>query len=304
MPGFVIVPNIPTVEEFAQGGTLVSSNIAETEHPAWSAATNYSVGTRVIYVHAIYQRLVAGTTATAPSADTVNWAYVRPTNRYAAFDTSSSTATTSSSTISIVLQPGRAVDAVAVLGVTGTSVRIRISDPSMGITYDQTRTLDATNSAPTWYSYFFDVRTKFTQFIARPKPYSTTAQVMIDITPKAGVASVSTILTGIAREYGAGTSYGARLGITDYSVKQTNTFGDTVLVQRAFSKRGEFQVQVPNTQTDSLFALLSSLRATPALFIAADTYESASIYGYLKDWGVTLSFPTVNYVDLQIEGLA
>lgn len=309
MAGLVIVPNIPVVEEVGSGGTLVSSTVPETDYSAWSAGTAYSLGQRVIYAHGVYQRLVAGTTATAPSADTVNWAYVRPTNRYACFDTSNSTATTLAGTISMVIQPGRAVNCVGVIGATGASVRVRIVDPSAGTTYDQTRSLNNTNALPTWYSYFFDARSTFTQFIAQPQAYSSTAQVLIDIAPAttgagAGTASVATVVIGVKREYTVGVQYGVRLGIVDYSVKQTNTYGDTVLVQRSFSKRAEFQCLVSSSKTDSLYALLSSLRATPALWIVSDQFEASAIYGYLKDWGVSLSMPNEHYLDIQLEGLA
>jgi hypothetical protein len=41
---------------------------------AWSAATAYAVNDAVSYLGSSYRRIVAGTTATAPTADTTNWA--------------------------------------------------------------------------------------------------------------------------------------------------------------------------------------------------------------------------------------
>jgi hypothetical protein len=304
MSGFRIIPNIPVVAEVSEGGTLVSSTVPEDELPLWSAGTAYTVGQRVIYVHAIYQRLVAGTTATPPSADLVNWKYVKPTNRYAAFDTSNSTATTSSTAISMTIAPGKVLDTVGCIGLTGSSVRVKVTDPAVGTLYDRTTALNAQATEPTWHSYFFSPRTVLTQLVAKVPTYSMQVQVTVEVQPANGVASIGTVVMGLGRDYTLGASYGARLGVTDFSIKATNEFGDTVLVQRAFAKRAEFQAALDASQTDNLFALLSSIRATPALFQVTDVYDSAMIYGYLRDWGISLSFPTINYVDIQIEGLA
>ena len=53
---------------------LTSSSLAETDYAAWNAATAYNAGDRVIRtsVHRIYERVIAGTTATAPESDPVN----------------------------------------------------------------------------------------------------------------------------------------------------------------------------------------------------------------------------------------
>lgn len=304
MPGFEIIPAIPVVGEVSEGGTLVSSTVPETDFPVWSAATAYTLGQRVIYAHSVWQRLVAGTTATAPNADTVNWAYVKPTNRYACFDTSNSTATTSSTAISLTVAPGKIIDSVAVFGVSGSSVRIKIDDPAAGTIYDRTRSLNPGATEANWWSYFFSSRTPLSQLMARVPTFSTSVQVTVEVQPANGSASIGTLVIGLARAFTNAAQYGARLGIVDYSVKSTSQFGDTILVQRSFSKRAEFQAAVESSKTDALFALLASLRATPAVFVVTDRYESATIFGYLKDWGLSLTLPSVNYVDIQIEGLA
>lgn len=43
---------------------------------AWNAATAYAVNDAVSYLGSSYRRTIAGTTATGPDLDTVNWAYV------------------------------------------------------------------------------------------------------------------------------------------------------------------------------------------------------------------------------------
>jgi hypothetical protein len=66
---------------------LVSTTATET-YAAWSAATAYAVDDKVLLVSTqrIYQRLVAGTTATSPELDPANWFDIGPTNQCAMLD--------------------------------------------------------------------------------------------------------------------------------------------------------------------------------------------------------------------------
>ena len=285
---------------------LISSSVAETDHSAWSAGTAYAAGSRVIRsgVHKIYQRLVAGTTPAAPESDSVNWIEVGPTNRWKMFDGINSSATTSSTTLSVVLAPGSLIAGIAALGVVGRSIRLRISHPTLGIVYDQTRGLDGIIALPDWYNYFTDTASPFSQFIALDLiAYSPDSQVWVDIEPLNGVASCATFVTGAQSLFGTGIEYGATVGIIDYSRKTTNDFGDTVLVKRNFSKRAEITLWVPRASTDPLIAKLTALRATPALYCVSDLYEATNIFGFYKDFSVVLSYPDTDVLSLQIEGL-
>ena len=285
---------------------LTSSSVAETDYSAWAAATAYALGARVIRttVHKIYQRLVAGTTATAPELDTVNWVEVGPTNRWAMFDTANSSATTSSSTLSVTLNTGTLISSIAALGVVGKSIRFRVVHPTLGTVYDVTRGLDGVIAASEWWNYFTDTVSPFSQFIAVDLiTYSVNATVLVDIEPLAGVASCATMVVGSQSVYGDGIHYGARVGITDYSRKTTNDFGDQVLEVRKFSKRADVTLWMPRASTDPLISKLASLRATPALYVLSDLLESTSIFGLYKDFGVVLSYPDTDVLSLQIEGL-
>lgn len=285
---------------------LVSSSVPETDHAAWSAATAYAVGDRVIRtgVHKIYQRLVAGTTATAPESDAVAWVEVGPTNRWGMFDDVNNSATTSATTLSVVLAPGRLIAGIAALGVVGKSIRFRVSHPTLGIVYDQTRGLDGVITQPDWYNYFTDAVSPFSQFVALGLiTYSPASQVLVDIEPVDGVASISNLVVGPQAVYGSGIEYGARVGIIDYSRKVTNDFGNTVLVKRNYAKRAEITLWMPRASTDPLIAKLAALRATPALYSVSDLYEATNLFGFYRDFSVVLSYPDTDVLSLQIEGL-
>ena len=301
MSGFRILDPMTVTDS-----VFVSSSVPENDFAEWNPATAYTVGQRVIRasLHRVYQRQIAGTTATAPENDPINWVYVSPTNRWKMFDAVNSTATTSNSTISVVLSPSVSVNGLALLGLFGTSARIRVVDPIKGTTFDQTRTLSGQLSAATWFNYFFDYRLTYSQFVALNIPvYSSSSTIYIDVTPVNGVASIGTFLMGYVAEFGQGVNYGAKVGIRDFSKKTKNQFGDTILVEGAFSRRGSFDLFVPSLQTDVLISKLTALRAKPALYVATDKYEATTIYGTYSDFDMVISFPDTDVLNIQLEGL-
>ena len=108
---------------------LISSTAPETDYAAWAAGTAYSVGNRVIRTstHRIYERMVAGTTATAPELDSVNWIDIAPTNRWAMFDGEVSTQTALASPLTVVIKPGL-VNGLALFGLAGTTLVVTVRD--------------------------------------------------------------------------------------------------------------------------------------------------------------------------------
>ena len=108
-------------------------------------------------------------------------------------------------------------------------------------------------------------------------------------------------MAGLSREIG-GVQYGASVGITDYSVKSQDAFGNYVITQRAFSKRATFNVMVENGLIDELQTLLADLRATPAIYVGSDGYVSTMIYGFYKDFSTVISYPTLSVLSIELEG--
>ena len=128
------------------------------------------------------------------------------------------------------------------------------------------------------------------------------ADILIDLVGN-GEMSVGVILFGQIRSIGLGVNLGANVGIQDYSRKETNEFGDTVLVRRAFSKRASFGMLLEKKDVDSTVSYLADVRATPCLWIGHGDYESTIIFGIYKDFQVSISYPTHSDCTLELEGL-
>jgi hypothetical protein len=116
--------------------------------------------------------------------------------------------------------------------------------------------------------------------------------------------AVGVILIGQQQRFGRGIRLGARVGIQDYSRKETSEFGETILVQRAFAKKANFDLFIDKAEVDTLQIYLSALRATPALWIGSTEYESTTVFGFYKNFDVLLNYPEHADCELEIEGLA
>ena len=100
------------------------------------------------------------------------------------------------------------------------------------------------------------------------------------------------------------TQYGASAGIVDYSVKTTDSFGNTTVVQRTYAKRMNSNLMINNNIVDDVVNLLASYRSTPLVWVGAESnYTSLIVYGFYKDFDVNIAYLEVSDCTLTIEGL-
>lgn len=301
MAALKVIPPLPITDS-----NLTSSNVAETDYAAWSAATTYAIGNRVIVttgVHKIYESLQASNLNKDPTTNPTWWIEVSPTNRWKMFDTSNSTQTTNSNSIVVTITPGKVINAVALLNVDGTSVRVKVTDPTDGVVYDNTVSLNYNGTINNWYNYFFDPIMRKKNVILTDLPAYGTAPIEITITYTGNTAKCGVCVLGSVNCIGEGIELGASVGIQDYSRKEKNDFGDYVLVQRNYSKRARFSMAVLNDQIDALQDLLVDLRTTPCVWIGDDRYQSTMIYGFYKDFDIVIAYHLVSDCNIEIEGL-
>ena len=287
---------------------LLDTNVPETDYAAWSSGTTYALDDRVILTstHKVYQSLQAGNTNKNPVTQPLWWIEVSPTNRWKIFDNSLNASTAKATNIYYEIEPGQAINALAALNIfNATEVNVTIYSPitgSPGIVYTETIEFGALPPAPDWWSFFYGVRAEQTQFILTDIPAYADCIVAVEFIGGADL-SIGSMLMGQQRSFGLGIKYGARVGIQDYSRKETNEFGDTVLVQRAFAKRANFDMLVDKADVDALQNFLSSVRATVCLWVGSTEHESTTVYGFYKNFDILINYPEHADCELQIEGL-
>jgi hypothetical protein len=286
-------------------GMLTATSVPENDHAAWNSGTTYALGDRVILTstHKIYESLQAGNTGKNPASEPLWWVEVSPTNRWKMFDLSTTTRTVVGAADYYEIKPGLAVNVLALYNISGIlTVRVRLTDPSFGVVYDKSTDLTPLPSESSWYAWFFEERTEQTLFVVEDLPSYPNATLRIDVTSY-GTAYIGALVFGSMRSIGLGVQRGVQLGIQDYSRKERNEWGDTVLVQRAYSSRVSFQTLIDNKELDNTFRLLTDMRATPCLWLGSDRFNSLAVFGFYNNFDINIAYATYSDCTIDVERL-
>lgn len=281
------------------------TNVPEADYSAWSGAATYAKDDRVILTstHKVYQSLQAGNLNKDPVTQPLWWIEVSPTNRWALFDGSVSTQTKQATYIKYTFTPGMTVNALSALNLTNaTRIDVTITSASLGVVYAKTINMASLPMSISWWDWFFGVRRYQTQCILTDLPSYPDCTIQFELTGGPDLA-IGVLLVGQQRKFSIGIGYGAKVGIQDYSRKEKNDFGDTILVQRAFAKRADFDMRIESGEIDALEQFLADVRAVPCLWIASSLYEAMTVFGFYKTFDILISYPTYADCSLQIEGL-
>ena len=284
---------------------LTSSAVPETDYAEWAVGTAYTAGQKVIRLttHKVYEALTS-TTGDTPETRPTKWLDLGATNRWKAFDQKVGTATTQTYSMEWVIEPGQTIGSVGMLELVAESVRVRVSDAIDGLVYDSTQTLTGAITSADWFTYFFEPvsRRPFALFSDLPSYRDPT--ITITVSGLAGeTVECGVCLLGTYTEFSDAVRYGASAGIVDYSKKTVDDFGNVQITERAFSKRASWQMLVANTDIDKLQRTLASLRATPALYIGSDRFDATLVYGFYRDFDITIEYYTHSECSIELEGL-
>ena len=290
-------------------GTVVGLPIQvldEDPTPAWVSGTTYAVGALVhrTSTHRVYRRAVAGAGTTAPESDTTNWADLRATQRWAPLALGEDSRAIVIGNLYFTLVSAEADVGLLLAGIRAESVRVvALAPPFSSVAFDQTYTLPPQTSP---YSASYSTGNEPVLAVALPSWLPAGSQIHITLIG-VGSPDVSWLrYLALGRSYTlGGTLQGSRVGIADYSRKETDEFGTTTLVQRGYAKRLSLEMTLPNSQVQSTFAVLADLRATPAMWVPADGADLSwlATYGWIKEWGITVAYSRVSLCSLEIEGL-
>mgnify|MGYP001766275962 CR=1 FL=1 len=282
---------------------FVSSTAPETDYSAYAAGTTYALGARVIRTstHRIYESLQASNLGHTPESSPTWWLDIGPTNRWAMFDSVVGTSTTLASPLTVVISPG-AINSIALLELVGQSVTISMTSVSGGgSVYSKTVNLDASEVGD-YYEYFFAPFIQRTSAVLTDLPPYADGVVTISLT--GSTVSLGVCVVGLSTDLGD-TQYGATAGITDYSLKTTDAFGNTTLTKRSYAKRTTCKLWLEKGEVNKVHRKLSDLRATPCVWVGVDDQElePLTVFGFFKDFNIDVSYPTVAMCSLEIEGL-
>lgn len=294
--------------EYTSDVTLQSSNVVENDYSAFDIATSYSVNDTVVYVstniHWVVRSLVAanlGNIPTGISTDT-NWVKISETNRWKMFDLKTTSQTFNTDSIDVTLIGVSQIDAIALLNIDAASLEVTGKDQYGATFYSSTTNLISTEGIYDPYTYFFSPLVYLTDVVLQDLPPYALSSYEISLTSTGNTVKCGTCLIGKKMDLGE-THYGMTAGITDYSIKTSDAFGDFTITERAYSKTLNASAYVPSAQVNAQANLFIRYRATPLVWIGADDYSLSFIYGFYKDYQIIVEYPTYSLCNLEIEGL-
>jgi len=286
--------------------SMVTTNVAEL-YANWSSATTYALADRVVFGDSVYESVQSSNLNKNPETEPTWWIRIGSTQQMAAFDGQLSDVVTSTNDIEIIVQPNSIIDSISYFGLIGYKATITVKDGGASgvIVYEDEVFLDGSESV-SWYQYFF-----FDPFLSKNQVLFTNIPpigdpyIVITVEGLSGTRQVGEIVMG--RLYSLGcAAFGATAGIIDYSRKDTDDFGNTTFVRRAFSKRVECQVIIQNFDLNRVQRVLYDVRATPLTWIVADDprfEEPLVVYGFYRDFVTEIAYPNHSLCNIEIEGL-
>lgn len=291
---------------------LIDPNVPENDAPAWTAGATFVKGNQVVDAHHIWQWAGDANTNTTvkPSADTSSpqkWVDLGATNRYRMFDKEAGGAfvlegnTANAGSIEFSIKPGQVVNAIALFGLSATSVEIIMTDPTDGEVYKKDIPLSDVN-VMTYYDYFFAPISRKTSLVKLDLPSYGTATVTVRIKNANSIAKCAYFVIGRYLAIGD-TVYGTSLGIRSYSDLSEDTFGRLKLTRRGKRKVVNYDVRVPTDNVDKTYRILEQLFDVVAVFIGTTSMEVTTSVGIYEDMRKVLDNKGLSQLTLQVRSL-
>lgn len=283
---------------------LTASNVPENDAPVWTAGT-YALGIQRIYEHRVYEVIVASTSDrpdVGAAAIPPTWLDLGATNRFKMFDGIIGTQTIEQFEIDVSVLPNTVINSAAFFGLFGNLITLIMTDPIEGEVYNQSRSLQDNTLVVDWYPYFFDEIAFLPDMVFLDLPSFGSASLRAIIDGGASDAKVGEMIIGRQRDIGV-TNFGTSVSIVDFSVKNTDEFGNIIITTRAFSKRAEYDVTINTNAVASVQKSLADIRTTPTVFVGDQNRAETVVYGFYKKFNIVLSTPSVSDCSIEVEGL-
>lgn len=294
--------------EYISYKSLVS-NVPEDEGPNWSLGVSYIVGDIVIYdginnehVGRVFECLIANSNHRPILGGDSTWLDCGYNNRWKMFDQVVGTQTELAEEIAIS-HPTNSINSIAFLDLDATEIVITMTDPVEGLVYSETIDLITQTNVVDAYTYFTEPIITQDSVVLLGVPSYPSAILSVSIKKPGSIAKIGTFAFGLQQEIG-GTQYNPSVGITDYSRKEADAFGNYSIVERSYSKRIGCDLSIPNEMIDSVYRTLALYRATPVVWIGtSQNFSCMIVYGFYKSFSITIAYPTHSVCALEIEGL-
>lgn len=229
-----------------------------------------------------------------------NWQRTGSMNKWAMFKGRLNERTYSDK-IRVFVDVSEFVTQIAFFGLYAKNVQIIICD-SGGVYFEKNIILRSPSSRSGWWSYYFEPIFIDEKTIIVEIPPSINKTIFIEITNGEMSAECGAVVLGKSINIGA-SNFGSSIGITDFSTKDFDVFGNAEITERAFSKKGEFDITFDTKSLGVIQQRLASFRATPVVWVGDANRPETIIYGFYRDLNIILQDDSFSSGTISIEGL-
>lgn len=302
MSALMIIPFL------VNGGNLTASNVAENDYPEWSNATTYQRGDRVILTstHKVYEGINDDNTGNNPATTVLeHWLEVGSTNRFRAFDAKLGQSTWNAEEITYTIGLPSRLDAVALIEMQASSVRLILKNAGGAVTYDNTIDLLDTSQINDWLDFFTYEGSYDPEVVMSDLGAIAGGTMELTISNPGGTAQIAEIVAGKSEFLGE-LQDGTRSGFTDYSRKEVDEFGNITIVKRPTARRAEWNLKYPTTSNRRIQRALEDARGSLAFFYPGEDMVSyyVSVYGVADDFFPPLSSDGHTFATLSLTGVS
>lgn len=288
---------------------LTSSSVTENDTDdgaLWAGATAYAIGAKVRNLHRRYQRLVAGTTATAPGLDAINWLPLGATNPWRMLAADGDYKTTGTSPMVVVIKPLVRATALAIIGIVADSITVVQKDAAGTTVLTFTQNLVYRNTT-TWSEYYFGAFTRRSAFVTMALLPITGASITITLTRATGNVSCGALAIGTPVDLGK-ILEGASVGALSFSRVERNEFGDSLVIKRRTVPRTSQTTLIEKTNVERARVTLTGLDGVTAMFIGipdatSGYFNALCVLGLVKQWDIKLDTFNRGGLSIDLEGL-
>jgi len=284
--------------------------LSEDPTSAWVSGTTYAVGDErhVVAKHRVYKNATAGASSISPELDPTRWVDMRPTNKFAPFDTYVSTKATSTSVDITYPITAKFVNSIALYGLVGSSYVITVKD-AVGGSVIWSRSGVLKKHGKGWFNYFFGTRSQVTQLVFFDVPMRPAAEITITISASgSNTRSIGVIALGkrrnLAGAFEGGTESGATAEPISNSYIKRESDGTTTIVRRHSGTDLRCRVFIDQQQADIALGILQDALDIPVACIVTDTegYSGLSAFGLISSGPVQYATPHA-YIDVNVKGM-
>lgn len=282
---------------------LTASDVPADDYPEWSSGS-YSVGDRVIVGIEAFEALVdtSDEPTEGASKSPPSWLRLGYINRWRMFRDGRDSKTRQDGGIATTVTPGAVVNGLALLGLEGLDVTVKMTDPVEGVVYERTESITDIGVG-NWYDFYFlpyDVREDFV-FIDLP-PYSgAEIDVSVRTSTPTDTSAVGRFVMGLVRDLGF-TLHGTSVRTMDFSVRERDGFGNLTIVRRRQINLVDYRVLIDCGRVDFVKRELDQLRNRETVFIGSPDLSSTVVFGFYRDFNITIAGHSSSDATLEVEG--